>query len=85
MRLVSGGLWRGSRAVHELLWSIPCTHHRHFFAQLQDAVRLVMSPHPAELGCVSSVTKPADGAPAHGELLRRRLESWVSLGRQRWR
>lgn len=49
------------------------------------AVCPVMSSHPAELGCASSVAKPADGAPAHGELLRRRLESWASLAGQCWR
>lgn len=45
----------------------------------------VLPPLPAKLGCASSVAKPADGAPAHGALLRRRLESRASLGRQGWR
>jgi len=36
-----------------------------------------MSPHPVELGHVSSMAKPADGAPGHGEQLQRSLESWA--------
>lgn len=87
----SGG---GSRAVHGLVSCgaspIPTEGA---FAQSQGflqqrwplgAMCLAMSPHPAELGCASSVTKPADGAPAHSELLQRRLESWASLDRQCW-
>lgn len=41
---------------------------------------LEVSPRPAELQCASSVAKPADGAPAHGELLQSRLASRASLG-----
>lgn len=49
------------------------------------AMCLAMLPHPLELGCASSMAKPADGAPARGNLRQRRLGSWASLGRQCWR